>query len=621
MKIILAIGHSEVEKSIEKQLPDHCEVVGIATYREAVLNKLRENPTTDVLLIRDNLQGNVKILTLIHQIRAEFSKCRIVLMTKNREAGDPFLSAVVSYAVWDIILGYKVSIAHMIDYILNPRSFKDVERFQKRVMVDESTPTSEVESTTPTTPAPIPPNASTLVESSKKEALNEAETETPFPSSSEGNESLVQKVSMEETTHTFHPTSAPKGSMREQLHHQLEKGTEPAVSPIVSIDKEAGFSLDSSDLSDPPFVFSSSTDTGFSTVEPMPDIPIPTVESFVLDPSEEVTQKEPQPSIPKFEYGPAKSEPIKEERSKEPKKPKLFSTKDVDSIDKPLVGHRPAFNSKIKNSPIVMSLVGFKSGVGTSQTAFNLAVQLARHKNKVLYVELNDHSLPLMYLYNLSSLKGGMEDALRAVGSDSMQDFSAYVTRFSDLKQRHREKDMQLLLKTYPDTLDFITFSHFFIQQEKEKYYPEHLKELLSNLLLSEGYQYIVLDVNVHSNPVLVSQALRSSKYICPIITQDMLSIGQSVESLKAIHQNQFLLTNKVQFILNRYDNTCHNDRSILKWINHELPFKALGIWTIPEASAAYNKANDKSKPVVLNSPPKSVIQAFETLHNYLKTM
>ena len=144
MKVILAIGHSQVESAIEKQLPAHCEVVGVATYREAILNKLRENPTTDAVLIRDNLQGEVKILTLIHQIRAEFSKCRIILMTKNREAGDPFLSAVVSYAVWDIILGYKVSVSHMIDYILNPRSFKDVERFQKRVLIDETTPTPEV---------------------------------------------------------------------------------------------------------------------------------------------------------------------------------------------------------------------------------------------------------------------------------------------------------------------------------------------------------------------------------------------------------------------------------------------------------------------------------------------
>ena len=53
MNIILAVGHSQVEASIEKQLPDHCEVVSIATYREAVITKLREFPNTDVVLIRD----------------------------------------------------------------------------------------------------------------------------------------------------------------------------------------------------------------------------------------------------------------------------------------------------------------------------------------------------------------------------------------------------------------------------------------------------------------------------------------------------------------------------------------------------------------------------------------
>ena len=128
------------------------------------------------------------------------------------------------------------------------------------------------------------------------------------------------------------------------------------------------------------------------------------------------------------------------------------------------------------------------------------------------------------------------------------------MTQFKVLKETQREKEMQVLLKPYPDTLDSITFSHFFIHQEKEEYYPEHLKGLLSDLLLSEGYQYIILDVNVHSNAVLVSQSLRSSKYICPVITQDMVSVGQSVECLKIIHKHQLPLHHKVQFILNRYD-------------------------------------------------------------------
>lgn len=605
MKVILAIGHPKVESAIEEKLPSHCEVVGVATYREAILNKLRENPTTDVVLIRDNLQGEVKILTLIHQIRAEFDKCRIILMTKNREAGDPFLSAVVSYAVWDIILGYKTSVSHMVDYILNPRTFKDVERFQKRVLIDESTPTPEIET-------PVESQPSTPYPSSFDPSVGTPATPFPMETDQPGNPSLT----------TF-PTSSSesggvrKGSMREQLFKQMEASVTPQTTTELPSEPFV-FETFESASSEPTFVFDSHLPPVTESIYPQAEIPISPHPSFVIE-EEPVAAEIP---IPKFEFKTAKAAPMEEESvAPEPKKPKLFSTKDIESIDKPLVGHRPAFNNKIKNSPIVMSLVGFKGGVGTSQTAFNLAVHLARHQNRVLYVELNDHSLPLTYLYNLSTLRGGLEDALRAAESSSVQEFSAYVTRFKDLKQTQREKDMQLLLKPYPDTLDFITFSHFFVHQEKEAYYPEHLKGLLSDLLLSEGYQYIILDVNVHSNPVLVSQALRSSKYICPVITQDMVSVGQSVECLKAIHQHQFPLHHKVQFILNRYDNTCHSDKAILKWINHELPFKSMGIWTIPDGTHAYNKANDKSKPVVLASPPKPILQAFETLHNYLKTM
>lgn len=606
MKIILAVGHSQVETSIEKQLPHDCEVVGVATYREAVLSKLREFPTTDVVLIRDNLPGDLKILSLIHQIRAEFNGCRIILMTKHREAGDSFLAAVVSYAVWDIILGYKVSVSTLVDFILNPRTFKDVERFQKRTLIDENTVTSSTEAVVE--PTSIPTSVTTPFPEAVPTA-NPSTSSQPMPSTA----STMKQ--MPSTTPHYGESKVGKGSMREQLFKQMEATSSSPTSSTSSVDESFRLDSEMPTSSEEPFSFTP------NPVESIPQMPIsePSIApelSFTLEESTPIQE----PSVPKFEFK-MTAEDTSEPTPVEPKKPKLFSTKDMESIDKPLVGHRPAFNNQIKNSPIVMSLVGFKGGVGTSQTAFNLAVQLAKHKNRVLYVELNDHSLPLTYLYNLSTLRGGLEDALRAAQSSNVQNFSNYVTQFKVLKETQREKEMQVLLKPYPDTLDFITFSHFFIHQEKEEYYPEHLKGLLSDLLLSEGYQYIILDVNVHSNAVLVSQALRSSKYICPVITQDMVSVGQSVECLKTIHQHQLPLHHKVQFILNRYDSSCNSDKSILRWITHELPFKPLGIWTIPEHASAYNKANDKSKPVVLTSPPKAVLQAFETLHNYLKTM
>ena len=603
MNIILAVGHSQVEASIEKQLPDHCEVVSIATYREAVITKLREFPNTDVVLIRDNLAGDIKILSLIHQIRAEFNNCRIVLMTKHREAGDPFLAAVVSYAVWDIILGYKVSVSTLVDYILNPRTFKDVERFQKRVLIDETTQSPTPEKSEKETKTPTSSAAPFIQESSYPN--------TPYPES-QGNTSFPEFVSQPEASRGVFvgdSTHPPKGSMREQLFKQMESKDIHSASSI-SMEEPFTFEPQEQPLFENSFSFSTEPSQVSTESAVTPDL------SFTLNESSPVSE----PAVPKFEFK-MTAEEVDETPKTEPKKPKLFSTKDMESIDKPLVGHRPAFNNQIKNSPVVMSLVGFKGGVGTSHTAFNLAVQLAKHKNRVLYVELNDHSLPLTYLYNLSTLRGGLEDVLRAAQSSDVQNFSAYVTRFKTLKETQREKEMQALLKPYPDTLDFISFSHFFVCGEKEEYYPEHLKGVLTDLLLSEGYQYIILDVNIHSNPTLVSQALRSSKYICPVITQDMVSVGQSVECLKAIHQHQFPLQHKVQYVLNRYDSSCRSDKSILKWITHELPFKPLGIWTIPENASAYNKANDKSKPVVLSSPPKAIVQAFETLHNYLKTM
>lgn len=315
MKVILAIGHSAVEATIEKQLPDDCEVVGIATYREAILTKLRENPTTDVVLIRDTLQGEIKILTLIHQIRAEFNKCRIILMTKHREAGDPFLSAVVSYAVWDIILGYKVSVSHLVDYILHPRTFKDVERFQKRVLIDETTSSMEVET------------------SSTSFSTSTASSSYPTAQSDYPSESVIPTPEVSETV-TPQTVSYPqeeqgvrKGSMREQLLKQMGDSQPSTFGAESSVE---------------PFVFEPSSTPPLSPVSPIPsqsDIPLSPNPSFTLD-SDSGIQEVP---IPKFGFETAKAEPVEsEEESATTKKPKLFSTKDIESIGKPLVGHRPA---------------------------------------------------------------------------------------------------------------------------------------------------------------------------------------------------------------------------------------------------------------------------------------
>lgn len=596
MKIILAIGSTQVEDALIATLPQKCKVVGIAPYREAVLTKLEEAPSTDVVLIRDNLKGSLPILKMIHQIRSNYPHCRIILMTKQREAGDPFLSEVVSFGIWDIIVGSKSSVSVMTDYILNPRTFKDVERYQIRKMISEKDIATSSQETTPVVTSSHQ-ESSTMIQQSQEPirsvSTNQINVETqtynqihPVTESQNHEEELIFKLDEDTTfdlTDTAHSSThedfmeleVPK---KDQTPFSKGKSSKHFRSPLPGMEKPLA---------------------NESPVEPhaIPiPIPVPTVEA------------------------PKKAESFMDRVVPKPPKPKTPTRDEVKGVKKSKPPKRKAFETEIKNSPVVMSLVGIRGGVGTTQTALNLAIALANKKNRVLYVELNDSGLPFTYLYQLGNLSNGLEAALEMAASPGLQDVSSYVTRIKDLK-RSNDKALASIASKYPDTLDFLAFSQFFNRETEQNYYPESLKELLMGLLLSEGYQFIILDINLRSDRRLIEQALSSSRYIVPVITQNLLTVGQAIEHLSVIHSNMFDLSHKVYFLINRYNSDLLKDRSILKWANNELPFKVQNVWTIPNESKAYQVADDKNYPVLLCGAPKGLSQAFETIHNYLKTM
>ena len=635
MKIILAIGNTQVEDALITSLPEKCKVVGVAPYREAILTKLEEAPSTEVVLIRDNLKGSLPILSLIHNVRTNYPHCRIILMTKQREAGDPFLSEVVSFGIWDIIVGSKSSVSLMIDYILKPRTFKDVERYQIRKMISE-------EDETVVKKQPI------------EETQSEVSEPTGSPSSIENNQERqvnppISKQRLKHRGLNFQEHSAQTSVENFQLDStesleddmvfnlddvsfNLESSNEVPVAPNKKMfskhkfsgsSQSQGMELSNSTIETPKQTQSISKPIPVPTPIPTPvptpmPVPMPTPATESL-PNQRVKTK-PTSNVNHESLSHSEKTTNTSSFMEKVKKPKLFSNDDMKGIQKPKKSQIKAFQTEIKNSPIVMSLIGTRGGVGTTQTGLNLAIALANKKNRVLFVELNDSDIPFTYLYQLGNLSNGLETALEIVASPGLQDVSSYVSRIRDLK-RSNDKGLANIASKYPDTLDFLAFSQFFDRETATNYHPEALKELLMGLLLSEGYQYIILDVNLRSDKCLIEQALSSSRYIIPIVTQNVLTVGQSIDYLSKIHSNLFDLNQKVYLLINRYNGDLLKERSILKWMNNELPFKIQNVWSIPVNCKAYQLADDKNYPVLINGAPREIIQAFETLNNYLKTM
>lgn len=138
-KVYFAIAHKTVEDYIEKQLADEIEVVGSAVYRESVIEAVKKEEP-DILIIRETLPGTIDFLEIIDSVRVECRKhVQIIVMTGGRQAGDEFLSALVRYSVFDLVVGDNINIKEVCRLVRKPNLYKDVSMYAPKVKIDEKT--------------------------------------------------------------------------------------------------------------------------------------------------------------------------------------------------------------------------------------------------------------------------------------------------------------------------------------------------------------------------------------------------------------------------------------------------------------------------------------------------
>lgn len=127
-KLLFAINHKKTESEIEQKISDKYLVVGAATYREAVLDKLGSSGA-DTLLLRETLNGSISIENLLKHIRIDYPNVRIIIICQERQKQDPFLRELASMGIYDIINADRITIDTIVSYILTPRTFRDVIQF------------------------------------------------------------------------------------------------------------------------------------------------------------------------------------------------------------------------------------------------------------------------------------------------------------------------------------------------------------------------------------------------------------------------------------------------------------------------------------------------------------
>lgn len=588
-KVLLAIGSEDAEKVIQQKLPKEFKVVGVAIYKEQVLNMLKQHPNIDVLLLRENILGNIDVLNLVYTIRTDYPNTRIVIMTGQREVGDAFLSTLVNYSVYDILIGYSARIDEVISYIKTPRTFSDVAKYQV------TNPTGGVQYTKQTTEknrvAPVGARIPT-----PKEQKQKGET-LSVPSSNGGVKKMPQTINnpFEKKVSTPKAISKPIKTPTVSNDTNVEGGAESANSIDELFDLDGAFQTNTENTGSKPK----------PTPVPKPVSVSPEANEGGVPPKKVFTQSPPK-----------KIEPVEKEKPKS--RAKILSTEDMDSVEKPFVEKRRAIKD-INTKPMVLSVIGAKGGVGTTTVSFNLAISLAKEGFKTLYIELNDKGIPFTFNYQLENFTNGLEEALKKANGDNITEALATIKKMKELKKKAKGTDYAPLYNKYPDSLDYLAFSQDFILSLEKEYEKQGLSQLLMSALLAEGYQYIIIDIQAYADAELITQALKNSKGVFSVVTQNMTSVAQSVFYLEQIHEKVINLNKKLYFVVNQYENEGVSSKALARWIQNELPFKHEGVLEVPNFSKKLMKADSNYLPITLDNSSKDVLNAYKTLANYTR--
>lgn len=154
-KVLLALNYRKFEEALEMKMKDKFDFVGTATYREVIVDKVRQtNP--DILIIREAIPGTKSIIDIIYTIRNNHKNVRIIFMTGRREPGDLLLADLVSYGVYDIITSESILMKEVVSLIQKPQSFDDVSYLLPKPSGSEPKPEKSFEPDAAPTKAPEP---------------------------------------------------------------------------------------------------------------------------------------------------------------------------------------------------------------------------------------------------------------------------------------------------------------------------------------------------------------------------------------------------------------------------------------------------------------------------------
>lgn len=585
-KVLLAIDNQMAENAFKdkiSKLDSDYEVVACVVHKNSVLDYIDTNPI-DVLVLIEGLKGDTDDFKFAIELKLKYPELRIVFIAGSRSPGDKELAKLVSYQIFDILVGNRVSINDMVNRTIKPATWKEASIYLPNGGKDIF---SEDELQQTNSSGVI---SSKTVDTTVTEVISDSEEHNQISGLSLKDKFNNKRNSMKLVDDDL---TTPSVKQRDpKLNDDI-----PAVAPATEKKKLINPIGPKSKSND---VMSAGSDMNSASAAEISELK------------------------KKLEIAERKAQKAEAEKTKILNKNREMSD-EYDKLEQELRDLDKSRNVSSKQK--VITFYGTVPGVGCTTCALNTAVYLALKGQKVIYIEFNDVLPTLSYWFDLDSISNGLEKAFFGIETRNYQDIDKCIVTKEDILAL--KSDMSDKHAKYPENLHYMFFSSPYIKSgEIVQTNPNTLKDLLLFLLYKAGYDYIVLDVYSHSDFHILETASIFSSVNVFVMTQDVVTIGASLKMFAALKSNgvefEFLRDPTVKsmstvnykniYLINKYNNNILlNKKKIRDWLEAEK------VATIPDNSVDIINGSFKALPAILVSKNREYMLSIQKLTDMFK--
>lgn len=626
-KVLLAVGHRQVEDYINAKAKGEYTIVGTTVYRGGVLKAIKENKP-DVIVLFESLKGNENISDIIYEIRANYKNVRIIFGSNKREPGDVLLATIVGYGIYDILYGEKINANEIIRLIKEKNEFTDVFHLRPKTTVDEKTNKKLYDAPTKVVERQVIKE----IYLDKTNPLNdymedneiEASKEKDFPSEEQINDKNlnskegIEKISEDEIIN-LDEVKSPNGDEIINLEEKedLDKGN-CHEDEIFNLEDEKKVLIEEPVREKKQNLDEKSEEQVKKLTENLKDIKEEKVGKVgffarLMGASKDNKKENVEMDIPEDK------KVIPEPEVSEPKTPEpvIVPTPQVEMIiPEPKIIKETVIKETIMPVHMkqkILTFLGSEQGVGNSQIAFNTALQLARSGFRTMYIDFKETGSTAEYLYQLGTFEKGLDIALRGMENKNYTQIENSIISMSSIISNTPKSSMMLKnYKQFPDLLDLLFYSEDYVtRKEKEMIHSTFLKDLFMYFIIQKNYDFIVLDAPSDLKNEFTEISLAYSTKIFLTLTQDVSHIGGWLRKMPELTK-RINLDKKIYYIINKYEKAELNQRDISEWMKVDIPI------TIPSLNKDFINANYIGLPVLLYSKNKELKKAFASIEKII---